>query len=70
MDAENWIDQYGNFLYNFAMIRLGNNTQLAEDFLQDTFLSALKTKSKYKGNSTERTWLKLMPRNRMLNYPG
>ena len=68
MNAENWLDQYGDFLYNFAMIRIGNNARLAEDLVQETFLSALKTDYKYEGKSSERTWLVSILKNKIIDY--
>ena len=56
LNPENWVDQYGNYLYHFALGRL-RNTADAENVVQETFLAALKAKDRYAGKSTERTWL-------------
>ena len=53
---EQWVDLHGNHLYRFALSRL-RNPELAENAVQETFLAALNAKRKFKGKSTERTWL-------------
>ncbi len=56
LDPEGWVDNYADYLYNFAVVRLSDAEQAA-DVVQETFLSALKGQKNFKGNSTERTWL-------------
>jgi len=51
-----WVDNYSDYLYNYAIVRLSDAEQAA-DVVQETFLSALKGQKNFKGNSTERTWL-------------
>ena len=67
-DPETWIDQHGDFLYQYAMSRLGYDTQLAEDMVQDTFLSALKSTAKYQGKSSERTWFVSILKNKIIDH--
>jgi len=55
-NPENWVNNYGDYLYAYAMSKLFSKN-LAEDLLQDTFLSAFQAKNKFKGNSNEKTWL-------------
>ncbi len=55
-NPERWVDQYGNYLYHFALGRLRNITD-AENVVQETFLAALKARNTFSGKSTERTWL-------------
>lgn len=56
IDPERWVSEYGDYLYSYAMSRI-YSTELAEDLLQETFLSAIQAASKFKGNSNEKTWL-------------
>ncbi len=51
-----WVEKYGDYLYNYAYSRLREETA-AEDAVQETFLAALKSREKYAGISSERTWL-------------
>lgn len=56
LDPQQWVKRHGDYLYNFAIVRV-NDAEKAADLVQETFLSALKSESSFKGNSTERTWL-------------
>jgi len=56
LEPQHWVERYGNYLYNYAIVRV-NDTQKAEDLVQETFLSGLKGKDNFQGRSTERTWL-------------
>jgi RNA polymerase sigma-70 factor, ECF subfamily len=55
-DAETWVDQHGDYLFRYALLRL-RNKQLAEEVVQETFLAALKARDKFAGQSSEKTWL-------------
>ena len=55
-DASRWVDEHGDALFRFAMLRL-RDPELAGDLVQDTFLSALKAREGFRGGSTVRTWL-------------
>jgi RNA polymerase sigma-70 factor (ECF subfamily) len=56
LDPQHWVDNYADYLFNFAISRL-SDPEKAADLVQDTFLSALKAKESFKGISTEKTWL-------------
>jgi RNA polymerase sigma-70 factor (ECF subfamily) len=55
-DPSAWIDQHGDYLFRFALTRLRNQT-IAEDLVQETLLSALRSMESFAGQSSERTWL-------------
>ncbi len=55
-DPATWVDAYGDSLYRFALVRL-RDAGLAEEAVQETFLSALSAASSFAGRSSERTWL-------------
>ena len=42
--------------------------EVAEDLVQDTFLSAIKAKSGFKQKSMERTWLTTILKNKIVDY--
>jgi RNA polymerase sigma-70 factor (ECF subfamily) len=44
-------------LYSFVFHEVEQNQSIAEDIVQDTFISAIKSASKFKGNSRIYTWL-------------
>lgn len=55
-DPALWVDEYGDYLYRYALQRT-RSTQLAEDMVQETFLAALKSIDKFSGKSSVKTWL-------------
>ncbi|MGB7630376.1 MAG: sigma-70 family RNA polymerase sigma factor, partial [Candidatus Deferrimicrobium sp.] len=56
VDPSEWVGQYGDYLFRFAMLRLRDRSA-AEDLVQETFLAALKGRASFSGNSAESTWL-------------
>ena len=56
LEPHQWVERYGDYLFNYAIVRV-NDTEKAEDLVQETFLSGLKAKDNFLGKSTERTWL-------------
>lgn len=66
-DPERWVDEHGDYLFKFAVIRLRDQT-LAEDFVQETFLAALKGGKNFAGRSAERTWLTGILKNKICDH--
>jgi RNA polymerase sigma-70 factor (TIGR02943 family) len=56
IDADAWVDRYGDALFHFALAR-AKNREIAEDLVQETFLAAVKSQGRFKGQSSEKTWL-------------
>lgn len=56
LDPTRWVDLYADDLFRLAMYRL-NDASICEDLVQETFLSALKARNEFKGESSEKTWL-------------
>jgi RNA polymerase sigma-70 factor (ECF subfamily) len=56
IDPDRWVDDHGDALFGYAMLRLRDADQAAE-VVQETFLEALKSRGSFRGRSTERTWL-------------
>lgn len=55
-DPTAWVDEHGDALFRFALLRV-KDTEVAEDLVQETFLSALKGIDRFQGGSSLRTWL-------------
>ena len=55
-DPTNWVDEHGDVLYRFALLRV-KDPHVAEDLVQETFISALQGLDRFKGASSVRTWL-------------
>jgi RNA polymerase sigma-70 factor (ECF subfamily) len=55
-DPEQWVDRHANGLYRYALLRL-RSPDLAADLVQETFAEALRSRSSFRGRSSEWTWL-------------
>jgi len=55
-DSQRWIDEHGDYLYRFALVRVYDPT-VAEDLVQDTFLAALQGTRRESGPTAERRWM-------------
>lgn len=53
---ENWLNDYGDILYRYALIRVRSEAT-AEDLVQETLLAGLQAFERFTGQSTVRTWL-------------
>lgn len=67
LHPEKWVELYADYLYRFAFYRV-NDEDLAQDLVQDVFLSALKAKENYKGEASEKTWLVSILKNRIVDH--
>ncbi len=61
-----WLRLYGDYLFSIAMMKL-DDRQLAEDMVQETFLSAIKGAHGFKGESSEKTWLTSILNNKIID---
>jgi RNA polymerase sigma-70 factor (ECF subfamily) len=66
-DPERWVDEHGDYLFKFALVRLRDAAK-AEDVVQETFLAALKGGSSFAGRSGERSWLVGILKNKICDY--
>lgn len=53
---ETWVDEHADYLFGHALTRL-RDRHVAEEVHQETFLAALKSVGKFRGDSSPRTWL-------------
>ncbi|MCH2177570.1 MAG: sigma-70 family RNA polymerase sigma factor [Mariniblastus sp.] len=53
---EQWIDQYGDYLYRYAYSRLRDGNA-AEEVVQETFLAGIRYAHQYAGTGSQRGWL-------------
>jgi RNA polymerase sigma-70 factor (ECF subfamily) len=66
--ADRWVKEYADYLFYFAYQRV-DDIELANDLVQDTFLSALENQDKFEGRSSELTWLRTILKNKIIdNY--
>lgn len=62
-----WLSLYGNLLYQYVLPRV-NDRVIAEDLVQETFLSALKGLDGYKGEASEKNWLFTILKNKIIDH--
>ena len=67
IDPENWVDQYGNVLYTYALVRV-RKPDTAEELVQETFLAALHGRQQFQGRSSEKTWLVGILKHKIIDY--
>ncbi len=66
-NPKKWLQLYGDMLYQYALPRV-NDPVMAEDLVQDTFLSALKGLNGYKGEASEKNWLFTILKNKIIDH--
>ncbi len=64
---ENWVDQHGDALFKYAVIRT-RDASIAEELVQETLLAALQSYDKFAGQSSERTWLIGILKHKIIDY--
>jgi RNA polymerase sigma-70 factor (ECF subfamily) len=55
-NPERWVDEYGDPLFRYALVRV-RQREIGEDLVQETLLSALRSRETFAGQSSERSWL-------------
>lgn len=66
INPHNWVVLYADYLFTYAITRL-NDEELAKDLVQETFLAGLEKTAQFKGNSSERTWLTAILKNKVID---
>lgn len=67
LNPDKWISNYADALYSFTLPRV-NDTALAEDIVQETFLSAWRARDLYKGEASEKSWLFTICKNKIIDH--
>ena len=62
-----WPDRYGDELYRFALSRV-SAAEVAEELVQETFLSALDGLAMFRAEASERTWLFVILRRKIIDH--
>lgn len=66
-DATSWVKNYSDMLYRYALPRV-NDSDLAKDLVQETFLAAWRNVEHYKGEATEKNWLFTILKNKIIDH--
>lgn len=67
LHPEKWIDSYADYLFNYTISRV-NDSEVAKDLVQETFLAGLKSAKNYKGDAAERTWLIAILKRKVIDH--
>jgi len=63
----NWIAGHADALFSYAIVRVGDR-ETAKDLVQETFLSALRSRASFRGESSEKTWLFSILKNKIIDH--
>lgn len=66
-DVSKWANLYSNYLFNYCLVKV-NDTELAKDLVQDTFIAGLQGLEKFEGKSEIRTWLISILKRKIVDY--
>ena len=67
LHPENWVDNYADYLYNYAVSRV-SDSEIAKDLVQETFFAGLNSAKNYKGDAAERTWLIAILKRKVIDH--
>lgn len=64
---EQWVDDYGDYLYRFALLRL-KDPSTAQDAVQETFLAGIRGLDQFDGRVDVKYWLRGILRNKIVDH--
>lgn len=67
LNPDAWVDQYGDYLYRYAVARLRDNAA-AEEVVQEAFLAGIRFHDRYTGEGAERAWLLGILKRKIVDY--
>lgn len=67
IDCSLWAERYREMMLRYTQYRV-RDREIAEDIVQVTLLAGLQTKSSFLGNSTEKSWLFGILRNKIMDH--
>ena len=67
LKPDKWVQMYADALFSYAKARI-SDSGIAEDLVQETFLSAWKAKDGYKGEASEKNWLFAICKNKIIDH--
>ena len=65
--ANKWVNEYAGILLSYTAVRV-NDTGIAEDIVQETFISAWKNREGFKGEASEKNWLFSICKNKIIDH--
>lgn len=67
LEISSWVKLYTNEMYHYTFLKV-NNKEAAEDIVQNTFLAAIESYLKFKHESSSKTWLYAILKNKIADY--
>lgn len=67
LKPETWVDKYADYLYNYAIVRV-NDSEMAKDLVQETFVAGLNSAKNFRGSASERTWLVAILKRKVIDH--
>ncbi len=67
IDNSQWVDRYGDLMYRYTLVRV-KDPNSAEEIVQMTFFSALKSQGSFAGKSSEKSWLFGILKHKILDH--
>ena len=65
--VKRWVEMYSDKMYSWTFYKT-NSKEIAEDLVQDTFLAAFESISKFEGKSDPKTWLFAILNNKIAEH--
>lgn len=66
-DVAVWVEKYSDDLFSWALHKTSDQ-EVAEDLVQDTFLQAFQSLSRFEGRSSPKTWLFSILNNKIIDH--
>lgn len=66
-EPELWVDQYGNYMYRYALSRVPD-PETAQELVQETFVAALQAYKNFQGRSSVKTWLIAILKRKIVDF--
>jgi len=66
-DPNMWVNEYSDEFFRFTIYRV-KTREVAEDLVQETFLSGLKALDNFRRDCSEKSWLYNILRNKIIDY--
>ncbi len=65
-NPSDWLERHGDAMYRFALMRI-RDSEAAEELVQEALLAACKNQATFSGQSSERTWLIAILKNKIMD---
>jgi RNA polymerase sigma-70 factor (TIGR02943 family) len=67
LEPASWVKSFGDYLFSYALLKIGDR-DTASDLVQETFVSAIRGKDTFHGDSSEKTWLMAILKNKIIDH--